>query len=222
MLLKLSKTLQCLNPTFDNASFQVNLDNHLSLEQLILFLKFFSTYEDVIYRFSRGTNFDLRQTIFDYALPITPTLKNIMLDEKDSKSIQYQFQNRKKYSVNFKTDKQYLINNIDIVNCLEQLPTVPVKIIEFRTPNGTVNPLLWQNYINIFYHILKYVGGNSFDVDRVEYNWLHTTHSTYMKDYVKMNIGRAIEFANLIFQEDNDKIYFLKQYIGDDYSKVKV
>lgn len=207
LLLKLSKTLTYINPTFQNASFQVNLDVPFSENQLVPFLKFFSYYEDIIFYFSRGFDSHIRDSALEFALPITPELSRMVRNKKSDEMISSYF-NKKRYAIRLRR--------------LKNLSAIPTSIIEFRTPNGTVDSLLWQNYINTFYHLLQHINNASFDYERLEYNMFHTVHRDCIDDYKIFHIEKAIEFANLIFKEDIDQIYFLKQYIGTDYDKVKI
>ncbi len=217
LLFKLSKTLKYINPTFQNASFQVNLDVPFQEDKLVPFLKFFSYYEDILFRLSRGFDFHIRNSALTYALPITPELVRMIRCNNSNEMICSCFDS-KRYAIRLKMNQNHLMNRGEI---LHRKSTIPVSVIEFRTPNGTNDALLWQNYINTFYHILQYIASALFDYERLEYNLFHATYRSCINDYEILHIEKAIEFANLIFKEDIDKIYFLKQYIGIDYGKVK-
>lgn len=220
LLLKLSEILQLLNPTFGYASFQVNLDNFMEKDKIVPFLHFFATYEDIIFRFSKGKDNHLRDNINAYASPIIPDLTTRLRGRKD-KIVKYHFQNKKEYAINLKTNEYKKLMTNQIPFYYEEQLNTPISIIEFRTPNGTDNAVLWQNYINTFYFIMAYVNSDSFDSERFKNSW--QSQRVYQIDsYEVLNMEKAIAFANLIFEEDIDKIYFLKQYIGDDYSKVKI
>ena len=130
LLKKLAKMIKKLNPSFDNCSFQVNFDGSLLPTEAarVTFLKLYAYYEDIIYRFSKGEDACYRESLDTYASPIILSLKDTLYFGEDDKDlILERFSNQKRYGISFKTENK--------------------DLIEFRTPNGTYNPILWQNYI---------------------------------------------------------------------------
>lgn len=122
LLKEMGKLLERLDPTFQNASFQVNFDGSLlpTTEDRIRFLKLYAFYEDIIYRFSKGEDQEYRDSIDIYASPIILSLKDTLRFEKEDPNLVLEkFNNNKRYGVTFKTEGQ--------------------NVIEFRTPNGTKN-----------------------------------------------------------------------------------
>lgn len=72
MLRKVSDLLYQLDADYDKCSFQVNYDGYFlpSVQEKLDFLKFFSMYEDIVYRFSKGEDCEYRYSLEIYAHPI--------------------------------------------------------------------------------------------------------------------------------------------------------
>lgn len=199
-LKKLSKTLELLNPVFDHSSFQVNLDM-IKEEDLIHFFQLFAVYEKVIYSFSKGENVDFRSSMYEYARPISFSLYEY-LKKFPFPDVLKKFLNQKTYGF--------------AINTIYEGPTKGNRVMEFRTPNGTINAWYWQNYINTFFHIRKYVISKNFDKERIEYDFQRNFIPTSLQSYSSPDFEKGLEFMNLIFEEEIDKLYFLKQYLKNN------
>ncbi len=196
VLEKLGELLERIKPTFDNCSFQVNFDGSLlpTAEERLIFLKLYAFYEDIIYRFSKGENEHYRDSLDTYASPIILSLKDTLYFGEDDKDlILERFNNQKRYGISFKTQKK--------------------DLIEFRTPNGTYNPILWQNYITLFYYLIMCVVNRKYNIQELD---------SYINSYSKLNIlesyelpreEKALKLSKQIFLNQNDRIYFLHQYL---------
>lgn len=193
LLKKMGKLLEHLKPTYDNCSFQVNFDGTLlpTDEDRVRFLKLFAMYEDIIYRFSKGEDDKYRESLETYADPIILTLKGYV--NFDASDILEVFSNNKKYGIVFKTDKK--------------------DLIEFRTPNMTSNPILWQNYITTFYYLLKVATSKKYPKEVID-EYINNFMSIFLLErYERLNEDKSIEFANLLFTNQQDKTNFLHQYL---------
>ena len=193
LLKQLSILIKNLNPTYENCSLQVNFNGSLlpTKKNRIKFLKLYATYEDIIYRLSKGEDKALRNNIEVYAHPI------IML-MKDGKGI-YEYiieslTNNKKHGITFK-------NNI-------------ANLIEFRTPNGTSNPVLWQNYITTFYYLIMY--SKSSKCKETELNqYIENFYKWYLLEYYdQLREKKACELSKKLFNNPVDQNYFIHQYKG--------
>lgn len=210
LLKKIGIRMRCSDITFEDASFQINIDASLTEKDMLYFLKLYAVYESIIYRISKGKSKYLRELAKIYAISIR----------------------RLSLNYNIKTIKA-LIETKNYGVCLKRYINSKVNkdifpnVIEFRTPNGTNDYWLWQNYINIFYHMIKVVEEQQIDYEKIDYLFaLLNQLQVYrwydiLKDYEKLDIDKALDFANTIFTEDVDKIYFLKHYIGNDSYYVK-
>lgn len=177
------------------------------------FFLLWSAYEDVLYRFSYGDYENARTDIALYAEPISEKFyfyydllghianeKFIIENYGHTMTDAY---NPKFVAVNISNAKTNGKNK---------------NTIEFRTPNGTLNFNTWQNNINTFSHLLEYARDKNYDLDlvkaRYEYNKENKINN--IKTYNSINLESALELSDLLFSKNEDKIFFLKQYLKDN------
>ena len=206
LLRKLATSLTDLGPRFDDCSFQVNFDDKFTVDERIEFFKLYCYYEKLIYIFSKGYDPKLRINIDLYANLV---YNDFIFEFKkfiDCPELTLtQFEDMKMYGLNIKSDK---------------------KILEFRTPNGTTNYDLWVNYITTFYYLLATIKRGNYDKERVNdfivnYNkYIDESFSLWKHDF-DIDIDQCIQFANLIFTDELDKIHFLKQIISTKQKEAK-
>ena len=176
-----------------------------SNKSLINFLKIWSTYEHIIYHFSYGENNKPREAIKEYAKPISHTFWQAYNEYKD----------------NLQAPKEEIIREVTIkrnvgasLRYLLSYERPDISTIEFRCPNGTFNPIIWQNNTNLFVKLLEYCKSPKYNSNIIE-----TRHEERAKIYSNLDnynvlyLKDAIELSDLIFTNNLDKIYFLKQYI---------
>ncbi len=194
MLKKMGDLLKYLNPSYTQCSFQVNFDGRLlpDIKDRVRFLKLYAMYEDIIYRFSKGEDSKYRETLDTYAAPIILTLKGV--SQLGDDGIVDMFSNNKRYGVVFKTEGK--------------------DLIEFRTPNMTSNPILWQNYVTTFYYLLTAATSNRYPKNEVD-EYIDKFYRIYiLEDYEKEKKEKAVEFTKRIFPRSVDQISFMHQYLG--------
>lgn len=194
LLKKMGKLLNHLNPTYNNCSFQINFDGTLlpNEKARIRFIKLYAMYEDIIYRFSQGEDGKYRDSLETYAYPIILSLKGIKSYGDDT--IIDMFSNNKRYGVVFKTEGK--------------------DLIEFRTPNATSNPILWQNYITTFYYLIKFATSNKYPQKEID-EYIDKFMSIYLLErYEQPRPEKALKLSNMIFHHKQDQLQFLHQYIG--------
>ena len=174
-------------------------------KSLLNFLKLWSTYEHVIYYFSYGEDKKPREAIKEYAKPISNDFWQTYNEYKDNLLVPKK-EKKKKVTItrNRGVSLKYLL--------FYERPEIDT--VEFRCPNGTLNPITWQNNTNLFVKLLEYSKTQSFDNTTIQlrhkkrqdiYSNLNKYNIIYLKD--------ALELSDLIFTNNLDKIYFLKQYI---------
>lgn len=176
-----------------------------SNKSLLNFLKLWSTYEHIIYYFSYGDNNKPREIIKEYAKPISNEF----------------WQTYNEYKDNILVPKEEIIRKVTVIRNLGVslkylLPyeRPDIDTIEFRCPNGTLNPIIWQNNTNLFVKLLEYSKNPNFDNNKVQIR--HKKRETIYSKLDKYNIvylKDALELSDLLFTNNIDKIYFLKQYI---------
>lgn len=194
LLKKMGELLEKIQPNYDKCSFQINFDGSLlpSIEDRIRFLKLYTLYEDLIYRFSKGEDINYRETLDIYAAPISLMLKS-SLELGDEAPLEM-FTNNKRYGIIFK-----LYDETDL--------------IEFRTPNMTSNPILWQNYITAFYYLLEFATSDKCDSKELD-DYIEKFSKLYvLENYELEKKEKAVQFTKKIFHNPIDQIYFLHQYL---------
>lgn len=172
-----------------------------------LFLKLYIAYENVLFRFVYGDKISGREELLKYAPPIASDLY-LNLSELESAHDLYDI-NRLIYlgrraALNFKNVK--FLNNRNEKNT-----------IEFRSPNATTSAVIWQNNINTFAKMLMSAKQKAMDEEFLDYKLKnefkpYKGHETL---YNNVNLKNALEFVDLVFENNVDKLYFLRQYIKD-------
>ena len=187
------------------------------LNNWLNFFKLWSTYENVIYRFAAGEFLTPRPSASIYAVPISNALWRTYERYKDTGiSIDLLLEDLKKdrrQAVNFQNVNTNLLDYFGDYNT-----------IEFRCPNGTLEPAVWQNNINFFISMLYFSRIGEFDGDIV--NKRHIKNEKYYNDldlYNEIYLDQALELCDMLYGMNYQKFCFLKQYlksfnIADKYS----
>ena len=112
-------------------------------ESWLNFIKMWSVYENIIFRFVYGDFLTARPSMLSYAKPMT---KNFWQDYKKLKNdgasldaIISRISHCRYQAVNFNNVSKGNYNKL----CND-------NTIEFRCPNGSLNPAIWQNNVNFF------------------------------------------------------------------------
>lgn len=195
----------------DNSKIASHCGGHVHIGTQILgnnfkywvnFFKLWSTYENIVYRFTYGDYLTERKSI-SFALPIAGILwekcKKINTDDL------------KKFITSISKERNRAINfgNIKSFDSYAEKNT-----IEFRCPNGTLNPIIWQNNINLLIKLLLYCKNDNFNNDVIETRREYNQKECYsLNIYKEIYFSQALELADLIFSNNQDKVYFLRQYL---------
>ena len=174
-----------------------------NLKYYIRFAKLWTIYEDIILRFSAGSSEKVRDGVFKYAKSNVPVFKHIGLFEdglRDFEKFKYAYSTSKHLAVS--------LRNLD--------PKRPIKTIEVRCPNGTLDHGIWQNNINFFIKFLLACKDDLKDWERINAEFIieKDLESDVIFDYEK-----AKKLSDFIFSDEVDKENFLKQYIKIDKKK---
>ena len=164
---------------------------------LVRFMYFWIRYEHIILRFTNGEFLCDRPEMSYYAKPITDLLIDIL--NRHSK-----FEYRYSDLIHDLSYERYQAVNFQNYNSL--------KTIEFRCPNISFNPVIWQNNVNLFLKILKYVSSDEFDIDSAK-KIIEERKKGVVINYNKVYIEDALNFADIVFDNNLDKVYFFKQYL---------
>lgn len=170
------------------------------------FIKLWSVYENIIFRFSYGSFLNARPSISKYATPVAREFwdiykKEIKSNNKDTQELIQQLNNTKYQAVNF--------TNVATYYTYKALNT-----IEFRCPNGTLEPIIWQNNIYFFLKFLEYVKSDNYNDDIVQKRYQKTEKNfSSLSSYNEIYLQQALELSDMIFTNNFDKICFLRQYL---------
>ncbi|MBR2708000.1 MAG: amidoligase family protein [Bacilli bacterium] len=195
--------------TNDNAAGHIHIGTHIlgkDIEKWRKFLKTYTIYEDILFRFLYGDKISARKRILKYSKPISDLLKleldkiNHLEDINQIKNILPPYS--KTQAINFMNIK---------TSCIDLL--AEKNTIEFRSPNATVDEIVWQNNINTLAKLI--INSKNIDESFLDYKISENENATEkrMYTYNEICLKKALEFTDLIFDKDIDKIYFLKQYI---------
>ena len=180
------------------------------------FLKLWSIYENVIYRFSYGEYL----SYFPYMTNGSKPVGKLILDRLDYlkdftsghahelivKAIPW------KDSIGFLKK-----NGISFYKMLDKLDYSKFEydnVLEIRSPISTLDPVVWQNYISFFVHLLLYCKSDKYDDDILERRMRKTKRIVdNIDNYDNIYLDQALELSDMIFDNNLDKIYFLRQYL---------
>ena len=171
------------------------------------FIKLWSVYENIIFRFVYGEFLTARPNIRSYAQPVASDFWNCYENAKVEKatldSIISTLSETRNQAVNFSNVSRYDISKYNEGNT-----------IEFRCPNGTLDPIIWQNNVNLFVRMLYHSKSKNFRDDIVEKRHIINSNKfTKLKCYNEIYLEQALEFCDMIFSNNLDKVYFLRQYL---------
>ncbi len=190
-----------------NCSNHIHIGAHIlegELETFMNLLKLWSVYEKIIFRFGYGEYLTARSSI-RYAKPVAENFKedyelinkmNYNLYRAVMKSA-----HERNQAVNFK--ETYYFDRKEDKNT-----------IEFRCPNGTNNPVIVQNNVNFFVKLLNYCKNPNFDNEKIQKrNEINGDKYNELKCYNEIYLEEALELADMLFDNNLDKMYFLRQYL---------
>lgn len=171
------------------------------------FIKLWSVYENIIFRFSYGEFLAGRKCILRYARPIKDILKDYYKQFKDNhvslENMLVILSKKRDQAVNFANVLKFSTGSFNLGNT-----------IEFRCPNATFKPEIWQNNIKFFAKFLQYSNSSLYDDDIVEErNKLDINNNLKYEMYNEIYLNQALELGDMLFDNNLDKIYFLKQYL---------
>ncbi len=214
-----------------NASILDNSSGHIHIGMQILgknsrywanFIKLWMTYENVIFRFLYGEYLSPRNKILDNAKPISRYLIDIEPKIEDKAKMINPFNIIKLLDVG----ESYLERRMKAINFINVSKVAPymyekqenMHTLEFRCPNGTLDPVIWQNNVNLLIRLMMYAKSDMFNEDIINRRKniiVSEDIPSNIRMYSRIYMEQAIELCDLIFDNNMDKIYFLRQYIKD-------
>ena len=197
---------------YKNAGGHVHVGAHIlgnDIEKWKNFTKLYCAYENVLFRFGYGELVNGRKLMKDYAAPIAgKIIKDIdKIDNIDDLNLLLEcLNNSKEYALNFSNVSPYQLNR----------GITKKNTVEYRLFNATKEKTIAQNNINTSVKTMKKVA-NGINVDYLDYKIAQkkSNISETLNNYNMININDAVEFVDLVFDNNLDKIYFLRQYLKD-------
>lgn len=197
-----------------NASISSHSGGHIHIGTQVLgdkseswlnFLKLWSVYENIIYRFAYGEFLTARSSLLRFAPPTSERFwidyESLKCDGSSTEAIIKKISKTRDQSVNF--------SNVSDCSKFKERNT-----IEFRCPNGTLEPAIWQNNINLFVHLLICSKGLNFDDDMIQKRKILNNNKYLSLDWYKeLYLQQSLELCDIVFTNNFDKIYFLRQYL---------
>ena len=178
------------------------------LEKWQYFVKTYIVYESIIFRFAYGDKINGRKKILKYAYPCGRTLyRKLQILENAKKTTDL---------MNFFPSDKYLALNFSNVYFMKGWH-FKKNTIELRCPNATIEEAIWQNNINMFAKLVLSTTEKKVDIDFLNYKINNIDPQIFNQKYLynEIQLQNALEFVDLIFDNNLDKIYFLKQYLKD-------
>lgn len=197
----------------DRCGAHIHIDSSIlknNPKYILNFVKLWTVYEHVIYRFAYGEYDKERKTLYDYAAPSSGYFYETILNIKEHGLIE---KAQDFYSYLFQCSIFNSINaGISFLHCSGLVEDDNKNTIEVKCPNGTLNEVIWQNNINFFVKLLEYCASSRYDEEFINKK-LQNYKFKKLDEYRNIYLDDAIELSNLIFEKEEDKFYFLKQYL---------
>lgn len=188
---------------------------------LYRFCKMWSIYENVIYRFGYGEYLSHRVGILNYAKASAGLLNDrlpILKDKVNSefydmilaiKPSNISFDSFKYYGISFW--RLYCDNNFDRYDDYNKINNGCTY--EYRAPNGTHDEIIWQNLVLFIVKLMLYCKSDNFNDDILDSRKIQIVSMFDNLDaYSDIYLDQAIELCDMIFDNNIDKLYFLRQY----------
>ena len=173
------------------------------------FIKIWSVYENIIFRFAYGEFLINRPSLEDYARPVAMDFwkdyEKLKEEHASLDNIISKISHRRSQAVNFDNVLKFYSNYYKMGNT-----------IEFRCPNGSLDAAIWQNNVNLFVNLLSYCRSSAFNDELVfRRRQLNLDKFSDLRWYDEIYLDQALEFCDMILSNNFDKVCFLKQYLKD-------
>ena len=193
----------------EHTSLHVHVGSHIfgnDIKNVVNFVKVWSIFEHIIFKFAYGTSKYPRSNIIYFARPIGDALKlkcKYIPLFLENMLVPRELGFDKKWAINFK--------NYTSLSSEEEVNNT----IEIRVANGSLDYAILQNTIYFYLKLMQYVMSDKYDeklIDRL----FKRLRPKSLEQFTDSYIHDAIMLADMIFDHSIDKINFLKQYIKED------
>lgn len=213
-----------------NAYVMNNTGGHIHIGTQILgnnpkywgnFIKLWTVYENVIFRFLYGEYLSARSGIIEHAKPISLDFIDRVEDiDKRTRMINanhlFKLLDVGEDNVKLRRKKSVNFTNVSRLEPYKYDQEINMNTIEFRSPNGTFDPVIWQNNVNFLVKLMLYCRSDSFNeeiINRRRIQIINDEIPSNISKYSRIYIDQAIELCDMIFDNNLDKVYFLRQYV---------
>ena len=210
----------------DNSSGHIHIGTHILGNNPKYWRNFailWATYENVIFRFLYGEYASGRSCILKYASPISKDFIDKLDRIEDRAKMINANPMFRLFDNGEEPEKIRRRKSVNFTNVSRLQPYIydwvyEMNTVEFRSPNGTLNPVIWQNNVNLITKLILYCKSDKFNEEIIfkrmkEINNDNIPSNIYK--YSRIYMEQAIELADMIFDNNLDKIYFLRQYLKD-------
>ena len=206
----------------NNARIDRNSSSHIHIGTQILgeksawrnFLLLWATYENIIYRFTAGEYINPRAGVETYAHPVSINFMDLYMALYNEFNWNDTFTlTRLRKALGYRGNNFDRYQAVNFSHATNRFYEYDDNTIEFRTPNGTLEPIILQNNLNFIIALINYCKSSKFDEDIIMKRQLKAPHSTNVYLYHNIYLEQAIELSDLIFKKNIDKVYFLRQYL---------
>jgi len=203
----------------ENSAGHVNIGSQILGKNALYwyrFLKLWGIYENIIYRFGYGEYL----SYFPYMKKGSIPVGNIILNNLDSykKYLNEDVYNLIIHAFPYKGDPAFLKKNgVSFYKMFGEHDYSKFKkdlVVEIRSPISTLDYIVWQNYVNFFVHLFLYCKSDNFNDDILDKRKKDIIDIVGKIDnYDNIYLEQALELSDMIFDNNEDKIYFLRQYL---------
>lgn len=177
------------------------------------FIKLYTIYEQILFRFGYGDKLHYRTKILVYSDILQSELISKIWKFNHAKSL-------REIEEFFPHQTKHIALSFRHVSFAD-MSKRDMNTIEFRFPNCTVEEAIWQNNINVFAKMILAAKNPNLDEEYLdallkELEYLFYTFNNFdeiFARYQRIDLPKALEFADLIFNNNLDKINFLRQYL---------
>lgn len=220
--------LSSINGKIDvNCSLHVHAGAQILGENAVYWYRLFrlwQAYENVIYRFCYGEYLSNRPNILIHAKPVAMFYEERLALVKDMinscsliemlRKIEPRIINDDRYTKRFGVSYWRMLADNDFDEYEDFNKINDGCTFELRCPNGTFDEIIIQNHVNFFIKFMLYCRSDRFDEDILNRRKLLVSGMLGNLDaYSQIYLDQAIELCDMIFENNIDKIYFLRQYI---------
>ncbi|MBE6138297.1 MAG: hypothetical protein E7173_00950 [Firmicutes bacterium] len=176
-------------------------------DNIRIFLKMWELFEREIYYFSYGYDDRARLGVDRYAKPVGKQLNRL----RTSKTGYNRFTTFYCWMNYFRTHYTAKFEGVSFKN-FRGCEMDEGNTIEIRCPNGTLNPIIWQNNVNFFTRLMLSCRADKVDEQLLDYLLFKKKSSDLcFENFNIPDIGQAVLFSNMIYDDEIEQLTFLKQ-----------